>query len=538
MPATPEAPPMSRLTRCLIFGLALCAALPATAHAQVADDFATLPYLAETDPDAALDRITELTARPDPDPRSLYDLYRMAADLMIEGGWAEQAAQAIAKLADFAVLNRDFLGFDPLPVYAEAAALLRDTGQTEAARDTLLAMYEEQRLTGAPPQALSRTARDIAELSEAMGEAVPDLAAPLDPGSFSTISVYYATDRAISGELAAPLYYGADGGEPEVGRATVSRPTLPGPLDYSKLREVSPEPRTAWRDRLNADPAPGRLIYVHGAATPFEQAARQAAFLAQALGGVEVPILYSWPASGSTLDYMADSAATRRSARHLAELLRQLTAKPGAVRPHLVARGMGAQVLADALELVAAGRTPEVPPPFGQLILVAPDMDAERLHDLLPALRPLVQRVTLYASENDEQMVLARSLYGHALRAGWGGEATFADDLADSIDVAASGPGLLAAPAVLSDMAMLIWRDAAPERRCGLQPALGGEGAQTVWRIGEGICSDPALVATLAHLRQAGVETPDQAAGAMRAADVDPDLSAALMPVIARLLGL
>lgn len=527
---------MSRLAP-LLFAVALLPAAAAPCRAQVADSFATLPYLAETDPDTALDEIARLTALPDPDPRAAYDLYRMAADLMMEGGQAEQSAQIIAKLADLAVQYRAFLGFDPLPVYARAAALLRDTGQPEAARDTLLAMYREQRLSGAAPEDLARTARDIAALSEALGTPPPTLAAPLRPEDFQTISVYYATDRAISGEPEAPLYYRADSGALAFGLATVSHAVPPGAQDVSKLRALQPVAEANWLGALEAAPKRGLMLYVPGAATPFEQAARRAALVAEALGGVEQPLLYSWPASGSTLDYMSDSASTGRSARHLAQVLADLIAQPGHPRPHLLARGMGAEVLIDALELVAAGRVAQGPPPFGQLILAAPDMDAERLRELLPDLRPLVQRITLYASENDAQMALPRRLYGPALRAGWGGEATLTDDLIDSLDVSALAADMLTAPAILSDIAMLLWRDAAPERRCGLRPVPGGQGAQRVWRIGDGICADPVLTDALARMRQAGIGAQAGAEDALRAAGIEADLRAELLPVLTRLMG-
>ncbi len=526
---------MPRLASLLFCALALCVTASAPG-AQGTDTFASLPYLAETDPDAALDRIAELTGRPDADrdPRAVFDLYRMAAGLMIEGGQAEQAAQILARLADFAARDRSTLGIDPLPIYAEAAALLRDTGQARAARDSFLSMYQEQRLTGAAPEDLARTARDIAALSSALGEAPPALAPAADQEAFEAIPLFYATDRAISGEPDAPRHYGASGGALEAGLAVVSRAAPPGPVDRSKLRAVQTLDRAEWLGRLAADPRQGVLVYVHGAATPFEQAARRAALLASDLGGVDLPVLFSWPASGSRLDYMADSAATRTAARHLAQLLRDLAARPGLPPPHLVARGMGAQVVADALELIAARGEPPAPP-FGQLILAVPDMGAERLRDLLPELRPLVQRITLYASEHDSEVGLARRLYGPALRAGWGGEATMADPAMDSVDLSPSAGDMLADPAVLADLAMLLWRNAAPDRRCGLIPEPGDVVGADVWRFDDGVCANPALIRLLARLRGDGVRTRKKALQVMETTVSDPVLRGRLRPVVSRL---
>ncbi|WP_165937569.1 alpha/beta hydrolase [Antarcticimicrobium sediminis] len=544
-------PALVRLARLLLLTLCLCPGIAPAARAGGGDSFATLPYLAETDPDAALERIARLTGNIDPasgfDPRAAFDLYRMAASLMIEAGQVEQAAQAIAKLADFAVHYRDTLGFDPVPIYGEAAALLRDTGQPTAARDTLISMYGEQRSAGATPEALGQTARDIADLSAALGMATPDLPDPLAAGDFQTIPVYYFTDRGQSGDPEAPLFYAPGRGEPEWGIATVSRPKQEGAGDVSKLRAVQPMAQPEWLDRLRSAPEQGALVYVPGASTRFEQGARRAALIAQALGGAERAILFSWPASGSTLDYMADSAATRTSARQLARMLEGLAAQPGPARPHLLARGMGAQVLADALELIAARRGeggPEQQAIFGQLIFAIPDMDAERFRDLLPVLRPLVQRITLYTSQDDSQLALARQIYGPALRAGWGGEATLTDPAVDSVDLAAPGaemPGpeildaeILSADAVLADIAMLLWKDAPPARRCGLVATPGED--QPVWRWQDGLCAHPDLIRALARLRQEDVQTQDLALEVLRAVVPDADLRDRLAPVVSRLL--
>ncbi|MDX2484364.1 MAG: alpha/beta hydrolase [Pseudodonghicola sp.] len=539
-------PVLVRFHRALLCALCLCAGIAPAMQAEGGDSFATLPYLAETDPDAALEWIARLTGEIDPtkgfDPRAAFDLYRMAASLMIEGGQVEQAAQAIAKLADFAVRYRDTLGFDPVPIYGEAAALLRDTGQPEAARNTLIFMYGEQHSAGASPENLGQTTRAIADLSATQDSAAPDLPAPLAADEFQTIPVYYLTDRGQSGDSEAPLFYGPGRGEPEWGIATVSRSKQGGAGDLSKLRAVQPMTRAEWQDRLAAAPEQGTLVYVPGAATGFEQAARRAALIAQALGGEERALLFSWPASGSTLDYMADSAATRTSARQLARMLEGLAAQPGPARPHLLARGMGAQVLADALELIAARRGeegPERPAIFGQLIFAIPDMDAERFRDLLPVLRPLVQRITLYTSQDDSQMQLARQIYGPALRAGWGGEATLTNPAVDSVDFSVPGAErpvaeILSADAVLADIAMLVWKDAPPARRCGLVATPGED--QPVWRWQGALCTQLALIRVLARLRQEDVQTQDQALAVLHAVVPDTNLRDRLAPVVSHLL--
>lgn len=530
---------MFRLVPLPLCVIALWAALAPMASAQTLDGFATLPYLASADPDAALDRISAtldaMEQGEDADPRVIFDLYDMAADLLVEGGQATQAGQIRARLAGFAVQYRDFLGIDPLPVFARAVALLRDTAQDGSARDTLLAMYDEQRASGADQRALAETGRHIAELSETLGEDVADLPGPLPEGDFQSIAIHYATNRAPSGEADAARYLDDGRGDLTLGRATVTFPAMPGLVDVSKLQEVRSMAEGPWSNGVTEAAPQSVLVYVHGAATGFEQAARRAALLTRALGEVDLPVLFSWPASASSLDYMADSAAAGASARDLAHLLALLSDLPGRPRLHLLARGMGAQVLAGALERIALRRGPEDPPRFDQVIFAGPDMDAERFTGTLPELRPLAKRITLYASDRDRGMQKALRLFGPALRAGWGGEATLTDPAVDSVDLSASPGEMLTDPGVLSDLAMLLWRDVPPDRRCGLVPEPAGAGDVPVWKYREGICGDPALTGLLAQLRRADVRDREAALDLLEATVPDPALRGRLRPVVSHL---
>ncbi|GAA6200135.1 alpha/beta hydrolase [Aquicoccus sp. SU-CL01552] len=530
---------MFRLVPLPLCVVVLWAVFAPMGHGQTLDGFATLPYLASADPDAALDRIgatlDAMEQGEDADPRVIHDLYDLAADLLVEGGQAAQAAQIRARLAGFAVQYRDFLGIDPLPEFARAVALLRDTAQDEMARDTLLAMYDEQRAGGAGQGVLAETDRQIAQLSEALGEDAPDLTGPLSEGVFTENTIYYATTRAPSGEPDAARYFDDGRGDLSFGRASVTLPASPGPVDISKLRQVHPMDGRAWaRDMTEAAPQ-SVLVYIPDAATGFEQAARRTALLTRALGGVDLPVLFSWPASASSLDYMADSAAAGAAARDLDRLLALLSDLPDRPRLHLLARGMGAQALAGALERIALRQGVDDPPRFDQVIFAVPDMDAERFTDLLPDLHPLAKRITLYASDRDWSMQLAQRLYGSALRAGWGGEATLTAPAVDSVDLSARAGDLLSDPGMLSDLAMLLWRDLPPDQRCGLTPEPAGAGDVPVWRYVEGICGNPALIGLLAAMRRADVHSREAALALLESTVSDPALRRRFRPVVSRL---
>ncbi|MGD9861627.1 MAG: alpha/beta hydrolase [Pseudodonghicola sp.] len=552
-------------------------AVPPTVPGALADPgFATLAWQIQNDPDGALDRIAALVEAMDngrgADPRIVFDLYALAADLMIEGGQVDQAAQVKAQLAGFAVQFRDGVDIDPLPLFAEAAALLEDTGQFGRARDALLAMIAEQRAGAQPEAEIAASVEALRRVAAEMGAPPPELSTPErvpGAGGFRRVGVYYATDRARSGSPRAAEYYSGGRGELELGRAEVAVPDrpLPGvmpppmvwplefgaaPVRHAALLQVAPLAAPDFRARLSGElaqrPAPEVLVYIHGYGMGFEQAARRAAQLAYDLAYDGVPLLYSWPSRGSSVGYISDTAAVRPSARRLAMFLADLAAQPGAPTVHLVAEGMGNRALADALELLAARRGPgtgrgqDAAPAFGQVIFAAPDLDAGLLRAMLPQIRPLAQRLTLYATDRDRGLGVADMLYGDALRAGLGGDLTLTDPALDSVDLSdplaeVQGQGMFAGPgAALADLATLLWRDTAPARRCGLTATPAGEGDQPVWIYDGTTCPEAALAAVLAHLRQAGAQTPEAARAVLRRVVPDPGLAQRLEPVLAKSL--
>lgn len=525
-------------------GLALVLAAPLSAQQQTADPvpaplmapavpidpgFAALNMLMTTDPDAALlhlsDLLAALQADATSDPRVIFDLYTAAAGLLLEGGQPDQAAQVMAQIADFATRFRAEVDRDPIPLHAAAAALLEDTDQPQPARDSLLSLIAAQRAAGAGEAELAPALEALARVSSQLGEPAEAPATPPTPAK--AVTVLYATDRAPTGDPMAQGVFGAERGALQWGAATVRMPLspdLPG-----SLRQVTPWTGAAGLAAQLNTGGPV-LLYVHGYNTPFEQAARRAARLARALGADSVPVLFSWPSQGSAIGYVPDTSAARAASRDLAQVLRQAQAAGGPV--HLVAEGMGARPLLSALDLLAAG---EAGAGFGQLLLVAPDESADLLRATLPAIRPLVRRITLYASDADPRLAVAQGLYGRALRAGAGGDAALTLPGMETIDLSALGPQTWS-PALLADLSMLIWRDADPARRCDLQRVEGGAEGAALWQPQPGVCDDPALLPLLADLRRAGVNTPAAARARLAQTVDDPAQRQKLAPVIDKLL--
>ncbi|MFC4669832.1 alpha/beta hydrolase [Seohaeicola nanhaiensis] len=558
--------------------VALMAALPAGLTAQEDPGLIGLAYLAETDPPAALDRIDALLAQeeasPDPDIRLVFDLYRLGADLLIGQGRGAEAAGVLLQLGRYAAGNRAVLNVDPARLFDEAARLYQAAGDPASAVTALTALVEEQRSGARPGAVIAETLNRLATMAEQAGDtaaatrhraAASAALEPLTAGArgseegFREVEVYYATDRARTGEADPNEFYGPGRGTLELGVATVSVPEThtPGlveapsiwrlefradPAKHVVLQSVEPmEPAGFWR-RLSTEfthtPEKEAFVFVHGYNVTFDAAARRAAQIAYDMNFAGIPILYSWPSRGTTVGYVADTAVVQLSGRRLTHFLDDLVAKSGAETIHLVAHSMGNRALTEALELMALrqGSKPGDPPVFGQILFAAPDVDAGLFKEILPTIRPLAKRMTLYASEEDWALTASRKLHGDMPRAGIGGKTTLTSSQIDSIDMSELGEDMLAHSyfaddsSALADMMTLFWTNNAPQNRCGL--FADSPGASPVWTYRRGICSDRSLISVLGNLQRENVHSAQQARIVLQRTVSDAEVVKKLAPVV------
>jgi esterase/lipase superfamily enzyme len=78
---------------------------------------------------------------------------------------------------------------------------------------------------------------------------------------------------------------------------------------------------------------------------------------------------------------------------------------------------MGNRALSSALQVLAAERRNVKEPLFHQVVLAAPDLGAETFELLAREIGPLAHRYTVYASANDNALMVSGFLHG-GLRAG------------------------------------------------------------------------------------------------------------------------
>lgn len=280
------------------------------------------------------------------------------------------------------------------------------------------------------------------------------------------IEVLYATDRAFlrDGELIekprravlAPRLYGIERSDHlKLGSCTVTIPAghcqgvteTPGPLVRpSKAKHVTladiTEPFRTEQDfmaalRMRVNPPGGSrkpiLLYIHGFSTTFEDAAIITGQIAHDIGFDGVPIVYSWPTRGSLLSYLVDSVNAEWSTGFLIGFLDRLVEESNAERIHLIAFSMGNRILTNGIKNYLAQRAlrdcetvgtnsasvrhagEPHPPPFGQVILAAADMDARIFErDHAPYLARAADRVTIYVSAADWALGGAQRLHNYS----------------------------------------------------------------------------------------------------------------------------
>ena len=179
---------------------------------------------------------------------------------------------------------------------------------------------------------------------------------------------------------------------------------------------------TALRDRVEASSKKEAFVFVHGFNTTFDEAAYRTAQLAHDLKFEGAPIFYSWPSQGGLLEYAIDETNVVWTVPHLKEFLVGVARHSGANAVHLVAHSMGNRALTSALQLLSYELRDE-PAMFREVVLTAPDIDAEVFRrDVVPAIVTTADRVTLYASSNDEALKLSKAIHGYRRAGDSGGQ--------------------------------------------------------------------------------------------------------------------
>jgi esterase/lipase superfamily enzyme len=312
---------------------------------------------------------------------------------------------------------------------------------------------------------------------------------------YTEVTVFYGTNRsrAQPGE-----WYGSNRDVMHYGRCRVTVPTdrrigsIPRPSIWTFFRERPEEHyilegveerrnkeefTASLRAFIHARPGRHALVFVHGFNITFADAVYRTAQIAADLDFPGAPILFSWPSKGSLspLGYTHDETQARWTLPDLRAFLELIAEQSGAETIHLLAHSMGNRVLTDALAQMAAAAARRSRGLFNELVLTAPDIDADTfVRDVAPAIVTTSRRITLYASSNDKALAFSKSVHGYA-RAGDSGEGIVLVEGIDTIDVSSVDTDLIGHfyygdnRSVLSDLFHLMQGQPAGSR-FGLRP--------------------------------------------------------------------
>lgn len=328
--------------------------------------------------------------------------------------------------------------------------------------------------------------------------------------NYARMRVFYATDRAPAADFATADQsdkYTGKRGPMAYGQAFVSIPRghVPGELEapsifrlefredpsrHVVLLQTIPQRKEAFlgavRARVRASRGSNAFIFVHGYNVSFADAARRTAQLSYDLSFDGAPIFFSWPSQASLAGYTVDESNIEWATAHIKQFIVDAAEQSGAENLFLVGHSMGNRGLTRALATLVLER-PDLKGRFREIILAAPDVDADVFRDqLAPALAQAGQRVTLYASSNDLALKASKEVHGYP-RAGDSGDGIVVVRGIDTIDASNVDDSILAhsyfveSIPVIRDIAQMLRKRQPATQRLMLEEIRTAEG--THWLL-------------------------------------------------------
>jgi len=159
------------------------------------------------------------------------------------------------------------------------------------------------------------------------------------------------------------------------------------------------------------------IVYVHGFNSTFAEALYLNTQLIHDYQRAEVPVLFSWPSSGSSLAYMHDHESVLTARTPLETLLDTLQ-RSDLDSFSIVAHSMGSQLVMETLRQRAIRADGQQWSKLSGVALVAPDIDVDVFTQLSNDMGGLPQPFVVVASQNDQLLNLSGVVNGSAARVG------------------------------------------------------------------------------------------------------------------------
>lgn len=178
-------------------------------------------------------------------------------------------------------------------------------------------------------------------------------------------------------------------------------------LTLEKIEEMPVE--RLLSDRKNDAPN-GPLMHIHGYHIDFEKGCRRATVFKENVGLENRFLWFSWPSDGTLHNYARDEVNLFWSVPDLADVVATLHDQFGSGNVDLSGHSLGGRGLTLALYEIA-GTRPDLR--FGEVVLLAPDIDFEVFRKLLPRIHPLARSITIYTSDSDQALAVSEQLHGY-----------------------------------------------------------------------------------------------------------------------------
>ena len=151
------------------------------------------------------------------------------------------------------------------------------------------------------------------------------------------------------------------------------------------------------------------IVFVHGYNTSFDHAVYRTAQISYDLKFDGAAFVYSWPSGGAVASYTYDRESAEASEPYLRQFLEMVVKETGAKSISVIAHSMGNQPLLDVLKDMKSAAPAGVV--ISQVILAAPDVDADNFVNLAHRIEGFAKGMTLYAASNDRALIISRNFW-------------------------------------------------------------------------------------------------------------------------------
>ena len=182
------------------------------------------------------------------------------------------------------------------------------------------------------------------------------------------------------------------------------------PEEILSLERIEEKPIERLMTEFAEETRDAPVLYIHGYYIDFSKGCRRATVFKENAGLEGKFLWFSWPSDGSLVNYARDEVNLYWSVPELAGTIVDLHDRFGSGNVDLAGHSLGGRGLVLALYEVAATR-PDLR--FGEVVLLAPDMDFDIFRKLLPRVRPLVQSITVYTSDADKALDVSEQVHGY-----------------------------------------------------------------------------------------------------------------------------